>query len=384
MSPFWFKQMQRAPAKHLAVLFVTLALAGLMCFLSVYRTRQEQKREEAIDNTQVLCVVTNPTGTQSTGLRMGYGAMQAVTLDAYYKLPAYVKDLRATKELKVDLPGVGANLDLLAVTLPDGIEALDPKLGGKVKLFREDFYTSEEPLLLVSEQVYDALAGKAQITGTVTDPQVNQSFTPDKGTGDAEFTVAGTYRGTGTAVYLPFYAGMAIVDRITGWRTVDSITFTAADNRALDELKEAASEMFGTVHDDLVESEHRFALTVHDEDLRMTVAALESGMRRANAMIPVTLLFALAAGFLMGLIATRSERNTYALMRSVGMTKKRLFGSALLGQLLLPFAACVGTGAAFLAPLPALGIFLLYALGCTAAVLRAASVSPTELLREQE
>lgn len=387
MSPFFFNRMMRAPAKHIGALLVSLALAVLLCFLARYREDQEAKLSSAIDSADVVCVVTNVSGTQSTGLRMGWGAAQAVTLSDYYRLPGLVKDIRMTKELKVGFEKLGAELPLTAVTGPVGIEKLDPALGGKVKLFREDFFSSEESLIIVSEQVYDSLEGETVLTGVLTDPQVDPKFFPDdleKGRGEAEFTVAGYYSGTGNDIYMPFEAGELIVDRITGWRTVDSLSFTARDNRRLDELKEAASEFFGPVIPNGVSGEYRFALTVHDEDLKSTVESLERNIARTNRLIPIGLALTLAAGFLMGFIITRSEKNTYALSRSLGMTKGRLFASVLAEQLMLPFLACAVTGACFLRPLPALAVLLLYAVGCVFAAVRAAMASPARLLREQE
>ena len=395
MSPFFFNRMLRSPAKHICAALVSLVLAGLLSFLSVYRARQEAKLDEAIKSSEVLCVVTNTAGTQSTSLRMGWGAAQAVTLEDRCRLPEFVKDIRMTKELKADLYSngedgpvpIGGDLALTAVTRPEGIDELDPALGGSVTLFYEDFYSSEEPLIIVSEEVWDKLNGETAVCGTVTDPQVDKKLFPDepqKGVGEAEFTVAGYYSGRGSAVFMPFEAGELIVDRITGWRTVDSLAFLAADNRRLDELKEAASEFFGPVIPNGVSGEYRYAITVHDEDLNSTVEALSRNIARTDALIPIALALTLAAGFLMGFISTRNEKNTYALSRSAGMTKRRLLISALIEQLILPFAACVITGAAFRAPLPALAVLGLYSVGCFIAVIRAVRVSPARLLREQD
>lgn len=384
MSPFFFKRVLRAPAKQIGVLLVTLVLSGLLCFLADYRERQTQKRTEAIDSAEVLCVVTNINGTQSTHLRMGYGGMQAVTREDYYRLPQYVKDIRASKEFVASLTYIGLDETLLAVTSPKGLMQLDPDMGGKVTLFYDDFYTSQEMWIVVSEDVYRSMNGDTVVFGKIFDPMLNRDETDEKGSGKVEFTVAGYYAGPGEETYIPFETGMQILDSITGSRSLDSLAFVAKDNHTLDALRDAASDVFGTVMPDAVTGPYRFALTVHDEDLRMTVAALDSNIRRTDWLIPITLALALAAGFLMGFTATRNESNTYALMRSVGMTKKRLLLAALFEQLLLPFFACLIMGAAFLAPLPALCTLGLYALGCTAAVVRAVSVSPTKLLREQE
>ena len=384
MSPFFFKRVLRAPAKQIGVLLVTLVLSGLLCFLADYRERQTQKRTEAIDSAEVLCVVTNINGTQSTHLRMGYGGMQAVTREDYYRLPQYVKDIRASKEFVASLTYIGLDETLLAVTSPKGLMQLDPDMGGKVTLFYDDFYTSQEMWIIVSEDVYRSMNGDTVVFGKIFDPMLNRDETDEKGSGKVEFTVAGYYAGPGEETYIPFETGMQILDSITGSRSLDSLAFVAKDNHTLDALRDAASDVFGTVMPDAVTGPHRFALTVHDEDLRMTVAALDSNIRRTDWLIPITLALALAAGFLMGFIATRNESSTYALMRSVGMTKRKLLLAALLEQLLLPLIACAVMGAVFRAPLGALAVFLLYALGCTVAVLRAVSVSPTKLLREQE
>ena len=387
MAPFFLKRMLRSPGKHLCVLLVTLALSGLLCFLAGFREKQETSREAVIDSAEVLCVVTDIKGTQSEHLQMGYGAAQAVTLAGFYRLPEYVKDIRMTKELTAVIPGVGTELTITAVTGPEGIEKLDPALGAEVTLLREDFYGSDEPLLIVSEQVFEALGGETTLKAYLQDPKINPELFPNepgKGRGEEEFTVAGCYKGVGSELYMPFGAAMLIIDRISGSRSLDSLSFLAKDNRRIDELREAAGEVFGTVDPQGNYGEHRFALTVHDEELERKVAAFDQNLRRMDILIPAGLALTLAAGLLMGFISTRSEKDTYALARSVGMTKKRLLRSALAEQLLLPLAACILTGAAFLKPLPALAVLGLYALGCFAAVLRAVSVPPTELLREQE
>ena len=382
MSPFFFKRILRAPTKYIAVLLVCLLLAGLIGFLFEYRAKQSEKLIETQETAEVLCVVTDTKGTKSTSLGMGYSAIFAVTDPDYYRLPEYVKDVRAVKEFKI-----GGQPVLFAITSPKCAENLDPKKGGEVTLFREDFYDSDDLICLVSEKSYETLVAEAEINDYVTDPRVSPELKKDlnvQGTDLFSFTVAGTYQGGGDDIYIPFETGMIICDKLARARSIDSLSFLAKDNTKLDELRDAASDVFGTVDPYGTDGGLRFALTVHDEDYQLMLTALHQNIERTGYLIPVTFGLALAAGFLMGFIATRNESNTYALMRSVGMTKRRLLLAALLEQLLLPLLACAVMGAVFRAPLPALAVFLLYALGCTAAVLRAVSVSPTKLLREQE
>ena len=387
MSPFFLKRMLRSPGKHIGILLVSLVLAALLCFLAGYREKQERSRRETVASEEVLCVVTDISGTRSDHLKMGYGAAQAVTLEAYGKLPAFVSDIRMTKDLIISIEGVGADIALTAVTSPKGLVRLDPSLGAELTLMREDFFTSDESLIIVSEEAFGLLGDAGTLRGFVTDPFIDRSLFPDeptRGTGEQEFTVAGYYRGKGEEAFMPFDAAMELTDRISGTRSVDSIAFLAKDNERLDELREAAGKVFGTVDPEGSSGKYRFALTVHDEALTEKLAAFDQNLRRTECLIPAALALTLAAGLLMGFIATRSEKNAYALARSVGLTKKRLLASSFAEQLALPLLACLIMGAVFRRPLAALLVLALYALGCLIAVLRAASVSPSKLLREQE
>lgn len=382
MSPFFFKRIVRAPAKYIAVLLICLMLAGLMGFLSVYRARQFEKLDEVQQTAEVLCVVTDTKGTKSTSLDMGYSVIFAVTDPNYYRLPAYVKDIRAVKEFKI-----GGEPILFAITSPKCAEKLDPKTGGEVTLFRDDFYTSDEFICLISEQSYDQLSQESEVNDYVTDPHVRPEYYKDmdiQGTDLFSFAVAGYYKGIGNEIYIPFDTGMRICDGLAHARTVDSLSFLAKDNTQLDELRDAASDVFGEVDPYGVGGYYRYALTVHDEDYQLMLSALHQNIERTGYLIPAVYLITVLAGFLMGFLTTRSEKHTFALQRSVGITKKRLLLSLLIEQLSIPLLACVVSAAVFRSVLPILITFLLYALGCSVSVVRAVSVSPMRLLREQE
>ncbi|MBQ6235877.1 MAG: hypothetical protein IJK54_08150, partial [Clostridia bacterium] len=276
MSPFFSKRMLRAPAKYIAVMLVCLLLSGLIGFLFEYRARQYEKLAETQKTAEVLCVVTDSKGTKSTSLGMGYSAIFAVTDPNYYRLPEYVKDVRAVKEFQI-----GGQPVLYAITSPKCAENLDPKKGGEVTLFLEDFYDSDEFICLVSEKSYETLVAEAEINDYVTDPHVNPELKKNldiQGTDLFSFTVAGIYKGGGSEIYIPFETGMKICDELARMRTVDSLSFLAKDNTKLDELKDAASEIFDTVDPYSTAGGRRFALTVHDEDYQLMLTALHQNI----------------------------------------------------------------------------------------------------------
>ena len=71
-------------------------------------------------------------------------------------------------------------------------------------------------------------------------------------------------------------------------------------------------------------------------------------------------------------------------MRTLGMTKGRLFASVLREQLLLSVLAVLITALTIGSFLPAFGYLLCYGMGCCIAVIRPVSATPTAILREQE
>lgn len=378
MTPFSVKRILRSPGKQIASLLVCAFLAVMACYLSSYRADQGRRMEEARLNAKVLCVVTDVTGTRSDNLYMGYGAYGAVTYGSFYRLPAFVKDPRITKNFLFN-----ETQPLVAVTRPECAEQLDPERGGSVTLFNEDFFGSDELVCLISEEAYKSIEGDT-VSGIVRDPLADKRYLSGNPVEQIELTVAGFYGGVGTAIYIPFETGMLLCDSISNGRRVDSLSFLANDNTKLDELRDAASDVFATVDPYADQGERSFALTVHDEDLTTTITAMEQNIRRMNWLIPIVFALTLAAGFLMGFITTRSEKQTYALQRSVGTKKGRLMCGVLTEQLTMPLTACAAAGAGFVAPIPALVTFLLYSCGCLTSVIRAVSVSPTRLLREQE
>ena len=97
MDPYLFKRLWRRPWLSLCSLILSGVLCLLMCFLTGYRQEQEDKLRETQESFEILCVVSNVTGTQTSGLRLWSWAEYFVTSDEY-DLHNYVKDLRMTKE----------------------------------------------------------------------------------------------------------------------------------------------------------------------------------------------------------------------------------------------------------------------------------------------
>lgn len=385
MDPYLFKRLWRRPWLSICSLVLSCVLCFLLCFLSGYLESQQAELARTKESFDILCVVSNRQGTQTRSLRMGFSAIYFVTGEDS-ALPKHIRDVRMTKEFLATVPALGLqDVELLAITGETCVDVLNPVMGGGAVYDTEDFYSRTDYVCLVSEENYNALTEKT-VTVTVTDLYAHNTFSsPDEGIGTVEIWVAGYYPGKGNSIYMPFDAAMELALEISGRWSCDSIAFFAADNEKLDELSRIAGTLFGTV--DPLASENsnpRVALTIHDEQYRATIAALEQNIRRTQYLLPLISLLALLLGFFISFLATRGENRTYALMRTLGMTQGKLAVSIFREQILIPLLSSAVL--AILTGSPGSSAFYLvcYVIGCGVATIRVIRQPLTTILREQE
>lgn len=416
MNPYTLKRLLRRPWLSLLSIILTAAMCFLLCFLTDYLENQQQELETTRLSFEISCVVTTRDGTQATGLRMPSMYIGAVGEDSV--LYPFIKDLQITKEftgtIKDDVrPGMDDKYDpsitLLGVSHEKCHDSLNTSLGSIVEMFSdEEFYGSTDRVCIVSETLYRVLVNTRKadlkdmedaglevtdemrgapytLTIKATDPKVDPFFEPDRGKGDITLTVAGYHMGKGQTVFIPFNAAQEFAGEISNRWSCDSITFTAADNLRLEELALAASEYFGeVVPAGSLYADPPFALTIHDEQYRATLATLEQNIRRTQILLPLLLLLGFGMGFLVSFLATRGEKRSYALMRTQGLTRGKLLFSILAEQTVLPLAAAVIIGSVFGNVLPAIMYLVCHCVGCTLVAVKAVRVPPTAILREQE
>ena len=389
MDPYVLKRLWRRPWMSLCSFLLAALLCFLLSYLADYRQGQEEKLQEVKENFEILCVVTNLSGSNSTNLKIEPKVIDFV-LDRETGLGNHVKEIQMTKRFDYVAPTVtfeyfGGDMAVTGVTNPRCAQVLDPGQGGYVTWLEEGFYESSENICIVSQMTYDSLEEKV-LPVYLTDPVSWKRWKdPQTGLPTLELRVVGYYTGGGADVYIPFGTAQRLSEEACGKGGCDAIAFLAADNEALEELQKAASPVFRSVNPLIGNTkDSNLALKIYDEQYRATVAALEQNIQRTALLVPLILLVSLGVGFLVSVLATRSERRTYALMRTLGMTRGRLFGSILREQLLLPTTAAILCAVAAGKPLSALSYLIFHTVGCCIAVVRSVRVPPTAILREQE
>ena len=389
MDPYVLKRLWRRPWMSLCSFLLAALLCFLLSYLADYRQGQEEKLQEVKENFEILCVATNLSGSNSTNLKIEPKVIDFV-FDRETGLGSHVKEIQMTKRFDYVAPTVtfeyfGGEMAVTGVSNPRCAQVLDPGQGGYVTWLEEGFYESSDNICIVSQMTYDSLEEKV-LPVYLTDPVSWKRWRdPQTGLTTLELRVVGYYTGGGADVYIPFGTAQRLSEEACGNGGCDAIAFLAADNEALEELQKAASPVFRSVNPLIGNTkDSNLALKIYDEQYRATVAALEQNIQRTALLVPLILLVSLGVGFLVSVLATRSERRTYALMRTLGMTRGRLFGSILREQLLLPTTAAVFCAIAAGKPLSALSYLIFHTIGCCIAVVRSVRVPPTAILREQE
>ncbi len=381
MDEYTFKRLLRRPWLSLLSLVISAAICSTLCYLAGYLSREKARMEEIRSAYAVLCVVSDTRGTKTDDLGMTHFFTDFL-LDEEEGLGDYLKEPRLTKLFQYSLGKQSGTL--LGVSRPECDPALAEAKGDQ-SFVPEDFYGRKDYVCLLPKDLYEQYAGQTVVL-ELTDPKgATAQYPPGNGIGTKEFTVVGWHSGQSDVIYIPYPSSQVLAETLSGFVTTDSAAFLLKDNSRIDDLFRDAGEWFSPVQPgEYAPQGSRFGLIVRNEQYKATMAALEQNVRRLEYLLPLIAVLSLAAGFLVGFLATRSEARVYALMRTVGVTRGRLMVSTLLEQLVLPFLAALIVGLALRAPLPAAVFLGCHAVGCAIAIFRAVRVSPAAILREQE
>jgi hypothetical protein len=368
------KRLLRKPWLSLTGFLISGALCLLLCLLVVHMDRQKTHLEEIRGNYEIRVVVSDLRGTKTDRLFMSRRYTDFLK-DEENGLGAYIRDLLLTKSFDLHATfgvgnAIGVSSELCASTL-------NPKAGGAWYAAVENFFECSERICLVSEVNYEKYAGQELMVN------LKDSYALENGFGDFPFTVVGWYKGEGSDIYIPYPTSQDIAGHLAEAPSTDSASFTVKDNTKIDEMLAAAAGIFEQVDPSSTQT-GSYALNVHDRQYKATIATMEQNIRRTAYLFPLLALMGLSVGFLLGVLGTRRETRTYALMRTLGVSGFGLFFSVLIEQMFMSVLAALLVGLVLLQPLPALIFLLCYLVGCIFAVIRPVTGSPTKLFREHE
>lgn len=394
MTPFLFTKILRRPILTFCSILTSAIFCFLICLLSDYVKRQKTELELVKDNFPIECVVSNVKGTSTKNLNIPSQYIMYVTKEQYL-FSSYIKNLCMTKnfsyqwtDIERDNLGIMIGINQLECT-----KELSPEYNGKITFYdwyNEDFLKEEKAVCLVSTAIAQKIPIQEEenrfLNLFIHDPflQIKKEIT---------LQVVGEYESKSSELYIPWGYCYNLMLENSDTISCDSMSFLVKENRKLTELKKEALNMFVSIDPTEQTPSYHFALIIRDEIYFSTLLSLEQNAKRLERIMPLLLGLTLGIGGLISFLCVRTEKKSYALMRTLGVTGKKVFVASLSEQMVLEIIGEI-TGILFFlltvskgTSLPILFLilyFLCYFFGCCFAVYHITKSSPAQLLREEE
>lgn len=385
MSPFLVKRLLRRPVLLLVSFVFCLGCCGLLSYLLGYLERQEQELDRVQDGFDILCVVSNPQGSSTTGLGISPNYLQLLAdPELEGGAATYVRDLQMTKEFYATptQQAAGQKLQVIGLTDPELAPALDEAMGAPVLwLTQENFYDSQEPLCVVPEGMYQQLteAEQTELSLLLRDP-----LSPESVEAEISLTVSGVHAGDSSTVYLPWGYTQKLMENHFHYVSCDSLQFYVRDNRQIQTLYERVKRWFQPVDIQGGDTLYSYALTIYDQQYWSTLSTLQQNIHRSQYTIPILLVLVVLVGALISFLAVRSARRSYALMRIQGLSRIGLLTTVLVELLLPALVGCALAAVLWRQWLPLVLFLVCYLVGGLAAAIRLVLAPPAMILRQQE
>lgn len=319
--------------KRLSILLACLvALSSIAAVvLCGIADRQEAALEYTIDNTVVSCVVTDAKGTNQDSLHMVNGFVDRLLGLRHEQgnyLDEVVCNVRAKSTVALESPKEWNAVGILSQASE---HTLSPIEGGSITFFEgwdESVFLTDQRVCLVPDGMnYAQEDGIGYFSISTEDYHLR-------------LQVIGTYVGGGAnCIYCPFY--MSWEDGLSTLRWVDSCSFDIRDNRRIDEAKAMLFETFVVPDRNNQLDMLSYGLLVQDETFQNTLNEIQSNLSTLRLLLPLLIVLCGGIGFFANYLSTRSRIKEFAVMRCLGMKRRRIFVLAFGENLLLALAGGV-------------------------------------------
>lgn len=304
------KRLRRNGGHMLLIVCMIAAVMVLLLGLYQYRGEMEARLDRVYDEFEIRCTVTEAGGAQTAGLRIKKEIV-ALFQPPDGRLLPYVKDVFLIREVMSSVVGE-TPIKLYATTDP----AAAPQTEGLPILFCEGCtskdLSGEEALGVVSEPMLRMVDENGNIT-----VQLERY-------GTVELRVIGYYEKGENAVFASWNA-LNDVFRDKGVNTTsNSMAFTVADNRQLNELKQMLGDFFAPAST-VYQGGSKPGLIIDDALFRDQVTVLERGILLLRIVQMLILILSLGISFLVAYLNIRARRLELAVMRSLGMRRAALY-----------------------------------------------------------
>lgn len=328
--------------KGTSILLAAVAALGVFASAALQNltARQETSIENMVQNTQIHCVVTDPQGSGSDNLQM-LSAFVDMLMGMRHErgcyLDEYVKNVQAKASRPLDQP---AGMTLRRILSFDSDSALAAVAGVHIELtegWSEDVFQTDARVCVVPAEL-------ATKTGTDGQPYIMAVLNGVP----VELQVIGTVSGSsGDVIWCPFY--LRAEEGISEVFRVESCSFDILDNSRLEACKTAIYESFVEPSLSNVNDGLSYGVLIQDETYQSTLSELRSNLSILRLLLPILIVLCGCIGFLATYLSTRGRIREFAVMRCLGVRRRRIFAQMFGEQLLLAvLGAAVGGVVGFL------------------------------------
>ena len=305
--------------KGSSALLMAVAALGVFASAALYSlsVRQEAAMAELEQNARIQCVVTSAQGQNSSNLGM-ISAFVDMLMGMRHErgcyLDEYVRDVRALAAMPLQEP---ADMELRRILSFDSDSALSAVEGASIQLqegWEETVFRTDQRVCLVPEglEARPGPDGALYVTAAAEDGM------------PVDLQVIGTVSGgPGDVIWCPFY-----VQRQEGLSEaflVESCSFDIGDNARLDECKAAIFETFVEPKLSNTGGSITYGVLVQDETYLATMEEFQANLSLLRILLPVLIALCGGISFFAAYLTTRGRVREFAVMRSLGMKRGRVF-----------------------------------------------------------
>ena len=305
--------------KGSSALLVSAATLGVFASAALYSlaARQEATMAELEQNARIQCVVTSARGQNSGNLEMISAFVDMLVGLRHERgcyLDEYVRDVRAKATTPLDEP---QGMKLRRILSFDSDSALSAMEGASVQMlegWEESVFRTDQRVCLVPEDLE-----------TRTGPDGTRCVTVGMEDGaPVDLQVIGTVSGgPGDVIWCPFY--LQRQEGVSEAFLVESCSFDIGDNARLEECKAAIFETFVEPGISNTGGALTFGVLVQDETYLATMEEFRSNLSLLRILLPVLMALCGGISFFAAYLTTRGRVREFAVMRSLGMKRGRVF-----------------------------------------------------------
>lgn len=373
------KSMLRRKWSGIAIVLMIALGVFSSIILSQLTIRQQSALEQMVATTDIRCTVTDANGMNSNDINM-FSVFTDMLLGRRPDkgdIADYVCDVKAVSSDSLVSPKDYILRRILTISSDDAL--LQP--GVSVEFFdgwNEDALKTDKLVCLIPEKIAAICDDTISIQPYEHDPQ--------------ELKIIGIVHGTDSnIIYCPLDM---LFDNVQDMLyIIESCSFSIRDNSQLDKAKEEIYKIFCEPSLLAKKDGLTFGVIINDEVYLETLNKLESNISMLKILLPVLLLLCCCIGFFTSFLSTKGRIKEFAVMRCIGLSRKKVFASVFEEFIYLSLVGgIIGFASGLILEpvlqlstiLKALLVILIYLAGASLSVLRICNVNVMNLMKEGE